>query len=293
MEAINTLVLLATCLFLLYKLLTYNHDYWKKRNVPYIIPIPPFGNCYPIASFKKSIGEHLTDLYNSRKNDRFFGIFIFNRPHLIIKCPQLVKSILVKDFSNFVNRNMAVSVHDTAPSSMLFISRNPYWKNIRTKLTPFFTSGKLKAMFHLIEDCALDMKNYIAALDHSQTIEAKEICAKYSTDVIAICAFGIKAHTFKSENAEFRQIGKLMFEFTIPRAVQQSSFIFMPTFVNLFRLKLFPDRVIKFLSSVFWATIEQREKNNVKGNDLIDLLIQIRANQEFVKENGFGNNLFF
>ncbi|RZC37339.1 p450 domain containing protein, partial [Asbolus verrucosus] len=129
----------------------------------------------------------------------FFGIFVFDTPHLIIRSPELIKTILVKDFNNFDDRNFAFAAHDPLVSSMLFANKNPEWKPVRAKMTPVFTSGKLKCMIPLINEIGETMNKYIEKNISNFSLEAKEICAKYSTDVIAKCAFAINANSFKSE----------------------------------------------------------------------------------------------
>ena len=49
--------------WLIYVRLTWNHNYWKKRGVPYIKPLPIFGNIKDSILVKKSIGEVYRDLY--------------------------------------------------------------------------------------------------------------------------------------------------------------------------------------------------------------------------------------
>lgn len=285
--SVNTFVLLLTVIFLLYKFLTRNYDYFKKRNVPYNEPIPLFGNFLPVLTFRKTIGEYLLEIYR-QTNAPFFGIFIVNKPHFVIRSPQLVKSILIRDFNHFTNRNIVGSEHDPILEHILFMSVNPFWRNIRMKLTPIFTSGKLKLMFPLFKSTALEMKDYINKCDKSKSIEAKELCSRYSTDVVGKSAFAINANSFKREDAEFRQVGKMLFDFTWSNAIQQTSYFCLPSLAKLFHMKLFDPRASNFLSQVLWSAIETREKSDEKGNDLIDLLIELRKNKEFVKENDFG-----
>lgn len=141
---VYTLLLLIFALFLVYKHVTRNFDYWKKRNIPFIKPIPLFGNFYEVCTVKTVMGECIAKMYN-QVNSAFFGIFIFDRPCLVVKSPELVKSVLVKDFNYFKDRTMLSDEKcDPLAAHLLFASKNPEWRFVRTKLTPLFTSGKLK-----------------------------------------------------------------------------------------------------------------------------------------------------
>lgn len=61
-------------------------------------------------------------------------------------------------------------------------------------------------MFSLINQVGGNMKEYIqrVGIDQESVIELKELCAKYTTDVIALCAFAIDSRCFKDEDPEFR-----------------------------------------------------------------------------------------
>ena len=58
------LLLVAVILvWIVYKYLTWNHDFWKKRGVPYIKPLPVFGNIKDGILRKKTVGQAIQDLY--------------------------------------------------------------------------------------------------------------------------------------------------------------------------------------------------------------------------------------
>ncbi|KAF2893764.1 hypothetical protein ILUMI_12409 [Ignelater luminosus] len=273
---LELLILLLTVGFILYKLFTRNFDYWEKRNVPYPKPTPFFGNYYNIMTFQTTIGHDIKKLYDEFTTP-YFGIFVLNKPHLVVKDQELIKSILVKDFNNFYDRTVLSSEEcDAIFANALFVVRNPDWKVLRAKMTPVFTSGKMKAMFPLINDASLEMITYLEQHSSKSSLEAKDICAKYSTDVIATCAFGIQACSFKNENSEFRVTCKRMFDFSFSSAFRQVSYFILPDLVKLLRLSFFKPEVMDFFRDVFWKTIKLREKTKGKRNDLIDIIIQMK-----------------
>jgi len=59
--AISTVVLGGVVLLYLY--LTHNYDYWRKRGVPYVKPLPLFGNMKDTVLSRKSMGENYRDIY--------------------------------------------------------------------------------------------------------------------------------------------------------------------------------------------------------------------------------------
>uniref|UniRef100_A0AAR5QCY5 Cytochrome P450 n=1 Tax=Dendroctonus ponderosae TaxID=77166 RepID=A0AAR5QCY5_DENPD len=200
---LSTIVLVLICT-LLDKYFTRNFNYWKSKNVFYINPIPLLGNMLPALTMKTTLGEWLGDLSHKIKKD-YFGIFVFDQPVLVVQSPKLVKLILQKDFEYFQNRSSAHYEHDPILSNFMFIAKNPQWKAVRSKFSPVFSTGKLKQMFsHILNEANL-MVDYVSNLANVPNVESKEICAKFSTNVIARCAFAIDAGCFNTENAEFRR----------------------------------------------------------------------------------------
>jgi len=270
------LILVVTLGFILYKLSTKNFGYWKKRGVPYLEPTPIFGNFFDVFVFRMTIGHYLAKCYNQFKTP-YFGLFVMNTPHLIIKDPNLIKAILVKDFNYFPDRTIVSDEKcDSLASKFLFLVKNPEWKYMRTKMSPVFSSGKLKNMMSLINAAGEEMKTYLYKNFEKKSIEAKEVCAKYSTDVIASCAFGIDAHCFQDENAEFRVIARKIFGLEWANSIRQTCYFIAPSIVKLLRLPFFEPSVTNFMREVFWKTLEEREKTNSKRNDVIDIIAQMK-----------------
>lgn len=85
------------------------------------------------------------------------------------------------------------------------------WKNLRVKLTSTFTSGKMKLMFPLVKDCGDKLAQVLESMS-SEPFDVKDLCARYTTDVIGTCAFGIEIHSLENPDSEFRTMGKQLFE---------------------------------------------------------------------------------
>ncbi len=84
-------------------------------------------------------------------------------------------------------RHTSSDIHsDVLGSTNLFFIPNPAWKIIRARLTPFFTSGKLKQMFHLMKHIGNEMNDTLSigcANGKFQTFatDIKDILARYTT----------------------------------------------------------------------------------------------------------------
>lgn len=266
--------------------------YWKHHNVPYLPATPFIGNMLDIVLFRKCPAECFADIYNNKnfENEPIIGIHIFHKPGLLIKNLDLIKRILVKDFNSFSNRYSASDVHtDSLGGYNLFFVKNPIWKQMRSNITPIFTTGKMKQLFHLINDIGNKLNAHLLSLKmNSKTksvcMDLKETSSQFTTDVIASAAYGVEANSLKNPEGEFRKNGRNIFTFTWARAIEFTTFFFIPELVPFFKFKVFSKESTEFLRSTFNYIMSERENSKQVRNDLIDVLINIK-NSSKIKIN--------
>lgn len=155
--------------------------HWQRSGFPYVEAQIPFGVLDPvIRTWKKSFGMAIYDIYKN-SSDKVLGIYLINRPALLIRDAQLSRDVLTKDFSSFHDRGVYVDEEKDPMSGGLFFLKGKTWKSLRTKLTPSFTSGKLKGMFGTIEDVSNKMVHRVNKLlpedGSSATVEVKQLFA--------------------------------------------------------------------------------------------------------------------
>lgn len=275
--------LLAILISVVYLYSTRKFNYWKKKGIPYEKPVPFFGSFKEIAMFRISIGEYMAEVYKKTQG-AYRGIFAFDQPYLVVKDPDVIKAILVKDFNYFHDRAIVSNEKDDPIGTHnLFVIKNPEWKSMRVNLTPVFSSGKVKMLFSLMNDIGKELSKYVDnVIVNQKSSEAKEICIKYTTDVITSCAFGIQSNCLSDENARFRQVGKKLLTFTYSRAIQMSSYFFAPGLVKTFGFKFFEPECANFLKTVFNESLKHREETKIKRNDLIDTLVDLKKSKSFI-----------
>lgn len=100
---LETLLLLAILVFLFIKYMGRNYSYWNKKGIRYLDPIPIFGNFLPVFTLQKHLGVWLADVYKSTKAP-YVGVYVLDRPFLVVRSRDLIKQILIKDFQNFPDR---------------------------------------------------------------------------------------------------------------------------------------------------------------------------------------------
>jgi cytochrome P450 len=68
---------------------------------------------------------------------------------------------MVRDFQHFVDRPSLRIRSAPYIDNMLLNIKGQHWKNVRALLTPTFSSGKLKAMENLVEQCGQHMETFL------------------------------------------------------------------------------------------------------------------------------------
>lgn len=280
----NSAAIVAVIVASLYLWWRRSFGYWQRRGVPTLPTHWLYGNFQESAFLKVQPAEHLGRLYAQAPYEDFVGLYIFNKPVLMLRNLELIKTILVKDFQSFPNRVFASTAKkDTVGTNSLFSITNPQWKYIRGKLSPTFSSGKLKKLFYLILETSENMKNHLGEKlkDSSQVkvMNVKEMAAKYSTDIVSSLAFGVRTNSFDENADEFYQYSLAPGRMTFLRGLQLACTFFMPRVANLLGSKMLAEST-DYFRSVFWASIDTREKTNAKRNDIIDSLIVLKNEKQ-------------
>ncbi|XP_026810291.1 probable cytochrome P450 6a13 [Rhopalosiphum maidis] len=260
---------------------------WEKLNVPYVRPITPlFGNFLNVVVGKYHPLELYNKIYYELAGHRYGGLFQMRTPYLMIRDPEIINDVLIKDFSTFSNRGIYSDFSVNPLSNNLFFMENPQWKTIRNKLSPAFTSGKLKIMYDQIKECSkLLMENIDKELkENNNQIEIRDIIGKYSTDVIGTCAFGLKLNAINDDESEFRKYGKLIFTPSLRALFREVCLLISPALLKVIRVKDFPTDATDFFHRAFKETIAYRLENKIVRNDLVHYLLQAR-NDLVLNEN--------
>lgn len=271
------LILAISVVVLAYFYVRKKYNYWADLGVPFVKPTFPRGNLAG-AFMSTTIGERTRDFYRELKGQSVLGgVYFFISPVLVICDLDFLKNILVKDFQYFQNRGIYHNEKADPLSAHMFAVEGAQWVNLRTKLSPTFTSGKMKMMhstFLLVADQFSSHLQPIAA--QKAEIEVKELLASFTTDIIGNVAFGVECNSIKDPNSVFRAQGRKIFDAS---KLQMIKFVFITSFPklgHLFNVKFFDAEVSEFFLSLVRRTVEYREKNSVKRDDFMSLLLQIK-----------------
>lgn len=185
------------------------YTYWDHVGIANIKGVLPYGNLKSIVDRQRSFGTAIYDLYK-QTSEPFVGIYLFFRPAILIRDSEMVKNILTRDFQYFHDRGTYCDPERDPMSANLFALPGEAWKNLRSKLTPAFTSGKLKGMFPSIHSIGEELIKYMKPIaEKGEVIEIKEYAGRFVVDCLALVAFGLEGvSTINNPDHEFRTTGK-------------------------------------------------------------------------------------
>lgn len=203
--------------------------FWKRSGFPEIKPSILFGNLKPVAKGQKSFGVTIHDLYKESKENPFIGIYLFFRPALLVNDLTLVKFILKDDFQHFHDRGVYTNLEHDPLSGGLFQLSGREWKTLRTKLTPAFSSAKLKNMFKTFHDVGVKLEKHIGAkAGDGCVVEMKDLLSRYTVDIVASTIFGFEVDTIENPHHKFRDVGKSFSDPNLINGFRNAGFFLWP-----------------------------------------------------------------
>ncbi|XP_078033850.1 cytochrome P450 6k1-like [Augochlora pura] len=279
---LDGIIICASLIVAAYMYATRKFKYWAKKGIMEIPPTPFLGNFSDCLLFKKSPAEFMKDLYDQSKGLPYMGFYVVDKPFFLIRDPEIIKHVLVKDFPVFVDRHISPNEKDRLGYVNVFLMKGPGWKFIRSKLSPLFTSGRLKKLFELMLQVTDDFDRFLENLnlEKGKILEMKDLCANVTTDMISSSSFGLRVNAVNDPNAPFRVEGRKIFKPTILRGIEFLIIFFVPSLTGITGAKFFGQETTAFFRSVFWEVINERIKSGEKRHDLIDLLIELKQKYE-------------
>uniref|UniRef100_A0A0A1WXR6 Probable cytochrome P450 6a23 n=1 Tax=Zeugodacus cucurbitae TaxID=28588 RepID=A0A0A1WXR6_ZEUCU len=280
------IALLAIVITLIIYLLRYQQSYWQRRGVPHDPP------SFPLGALKewrrtKSFSEIMAPIYTKFKGTGpFCGIYFLLEPAVFVLDLELVKKVLIKDFQNFQDRGVFHNEIEDPLTGNLFQLDGPKWNVLRKKLTPTFTSGKMKLMFPAVVKVAQELIQVMGEKSKNAAdniLEITELQARYTADVIGSCAFGLECNSLRNPDAEFVRMGR---KALIERRHSILIDTFMESYPRLARklnLVSLTKEVQDFYTGIVRKTVEYREQNQVKRNDFMNILLEMK-NKEGEKD---------
>ncbi|KAG5671504.1 hypothetical protein PVAND_001698 [Polypedilum vanderplanki] len=273
-------IVLAILSYIAYKKIIRNHDYFEKKGLKFSKPIAFIGSNNLLLK-KCSLPETVLAWYNEFKSEKIYGMFNFMKPVFIIRDPQIIKKLAVKDFDFFTDHRVIISEEvDPLFGKALISLQGQKWKDMRSTLSPAFTGHKMRLMFDFVtkvgKQTAETLKRQVDE-GRKNDFEFKELATKFTVDNIASCAFGISINSFSNPENDFFDIAKKFANFGNTKTVLKFiGYMVMPSIMKFFKIKVFGAKISKFFKEAVLDTIKVREEKGIVRHDMINLLIQAK-----------------
>ncbi|XP_017043517.1 probable cytochrome P450 6w1 [Drosophila ficusphila] len=253
--------------------------FWQRHGVKFIRPIPLLGCTREFLTARVPFFEQIQKFHEAPgfEKEPFVGVYMAYRPALVIRDLDLIKTVMIKKFQYFNNRVLQTDPHNDALGyNNLFFARSPAWRELRTTISPVFTTGKIKQMYPLMVKIGKNLEDSAERLGSGSSVQVKDLCARFTTDLIATIAFGLEANALQNASSEFFYHNKAIFAVTLRRAIDFAIIFMLPAFASLARVKLFSKETTKFIRSSINYVLAERERTGQKRNDLVDILLALK-----------------
>ena len=229
------------------------------------------------------------------KYGQVYGMYLFYTPQLVVGDVDMLKDLLVRDWHVFADRTSGLKTGDPIMDKFLTSLSGNEWKRMRSVMSPTFTSGKMKQMFHIMNDCGGLMtenirKNIRTEKNNSQVkgfeLDVRHLSGCYTMDVIAKCCFATDTNSFDDPNAVFVTQARNFFNLSKIRLFFAIAVFVIPMWIRtMFGIKSPFQTSIDFFGSVSKTILDQRRRDGssneqLKGaKDYLQLLIDASKDQ--------------
>ncbi|XP_055529180.1 probable cytochrome P450 9f2 [Wyeomyia smithii] len=274
-----------TILVLIYRRLTRHNDYFHDKPIPSAAATPLLGSTGALMLKKISFNGFIKQIYDKYAGSKIFGLMDATTRIFVIRDPELIKRIGVKDFDFFVDRRPAFGDTTSENPNVLFSKtlvgmREQKWRDMRAILSPAFTGSKMRTMFELVAEYSERMIKVLKD-DASESgyveWEMKDLCSRAANDIIATCAFGLQVDSLKNRENEFYVMGKKMMNFNrIAVLLRFWGFMLFPGIMAKFGVDIIDREHIQYFSEIIKEAVRTRDAHGIIRPDMIQLLMQAK-----------------
>ncbi|RWS15051.1 protein SZT2-like isoform X7 [Dinothrombium tinctorium] len=222
-----------------------------------------------------------------------FGYYAGASRNLIIADPSLLKQIQIKDFKHFTDRYKFIKrgvTGDPRSQAMLISAEGQRWKELRTILRQAFTVTKLKNSIKCMDDPVNTLLENIDKFGAGgKEFDIYPLFQGLTMETIGRSAFGITTEAQKNQNDPFLLAAKAIFEFSSKNSILLALSLMFPELeFILYPLRWIEHKILgafnkspsEYLMKMSSHIVEQRRKNKICRNDLLQAMIDARVNLE-------------
>jgi len=136
-------------------------------------------------------------------NSQLHSVYLFGRREIVSTDLEFLRDVTVKKFAHFQNR-LNVNFNPSSKLSNKSLFRNLMtaltgddWKRVRNRVTPAFTTGKMKRLIPTLNDSSRLLCDVVDRYVAEQMdLPLKEVFGRFALDVIARAGFSQDLNTY-------------------------------------------------------------------------------------------------
>uniref|UniRef100_A0A914VXN9 Uncharacterized protein n=1 Tax=Plectus sambesii TaxID=2011161 RepID=A0A914VXN9_9BILA len=138
-----------------------------------------------------------------------FGVYLGPELQITTADLDIAREVMIRQFANFVDRRtVAFGAGPPLNESLLNIGKRENaaygWKEVRSIVSPTFSSGKIKLMFHTIHSkVGIFLENMAEHAEKGASFDIYDEFQALTLDVIGKCAFAVEANSLKNREDSF------------------------------------------------------------------------------------------
>nr|WLK66391.1 cytochrome P450 [Eocanthecona furcellata] len=269
MSTLALLAAAAVCIFLYFGVILWKaNNYWKVRGVKHFKPWPLVGNLARALLFKRHISFYYDEVYRAFPKERMVGMYEFLTPTLVLRDPQLIENVLVKEFSTYPDHGPLFFEPGSISYQSVFSITGIRWRALRNKLVTTFSSGKMKFIYpEIVQSCQRLVDGHPERLD-------KDTIHVFAVKSFMNSMFGTKVLPGGEE--ELITKTKEVFQGKPQRLIQQILLIFFPKLADFFNLTFMSKSLDIYFRELLNTLVEQRESTNGQREDYAQILCEMK-----------------
>nr|XP_031842170.1 cytochrome P450 9e2-like [Nomia melanderi] len=269
--------LFAVCVAAVFYYIRSVYSYFDGTGIP-TRPWLAFTGAVKIFLQGSNVAQLFLDIYKTHPTAKYTGFFDLLTPIVVIRDLDLVKSVTVKNFEHFQDHSTQTNPLEALFSKNLFSLRGERWKEMRTLLSPAFTSSKMKAMYKLMDECGSRYGDILATVsEEERSMELKDTFTRYTNDVIATCAFGVNVDSMTDRNNDFYVYGRTATNFKNWQMLKFMLLRCAPQLCRMLGIKIFDQKIVDFFYDLVASTIKTRDEQGIVRPDMIQLMMETRG----------------
>ncbi|CAL8086043.1 unnamed protein product [Orchesella dallaii] len=276
---------------------TWKHGkYFQQKNIPYLGA--GWHRVFKFLGGKLSLPEAEALIYKEAlevgKGKPIVGFYDLTAAKYYIVDLDLMRHIYVKDFDHFVDRRTFAPLDsDILFKKMLLSLEGARWKGLRSKLSPTFTTGKIRRMFSIFEKSSLRMCDLLRKRvgPNGGDYDICEAYPKYAIDVIASSACGVESKAFEFAEpggplSEFETMaGKFQLQFNLVMFLKFLVIMILPKLASFLGFEAMQLEPQKYFLSVIKRVMEHRRETGERHDDFLQLMMDAQQGLLKAEEN--------